>query len=241
MFAGIRPPLSGSSWCPDASSRSAPASQLKASMKKAAGLHHDHTGSAPARMAIGQPKELRAFRFLGHAASICRELCPLNPVDEAPVHRWSWKRRNSSSSNERRDESAGSETLFRWLRSGPSPMISPLRRSSPQRHQSVSRHFEFRGGLLRRGGSVRPLVLGVGKRGVNSLHRHCLPLAKSLLQVREPEASKTKRHAAGSRVVAALSRSSRARDHSFDYSAHQDSDQITELNGAPRYRYIEDD
>jgi hypothetical protein len=43
---------------------------LSPSMEKAAGLNHDHTGSACVRMAIGQSEELR--RFVGHAASIGR-------------------------------------------------------------------------------------------------------------------------------------------------------------------------
>ena len=52
---------------------------LEASMKKAAGLDDDHTGSATVRMAIGQPEERRRFRFLGHPRSIGRELCAINP------------------------------------------------------------------------------------------------------------------------------------------------------------------
>ena len=51
-------------------------------MEKAAGLDHDHAGSVAARMAVGQPEELRRFGLLGHARSIDRELHTFNPLRE---------------------------------------------------------------------------------------------------------------------------------------------------------------
>jgi hypothetical protein len=51
-------------------------------MEKAAGLDHDHTSSAGVRVTVGQPEELRRFGFLGHAASIGRELCGFNPAEK---------------------------------------------------------------------------------------------------------------------------------------------------------------
>jgi hypothetical protein len=56
-------------------------------MEKAVGLDHDHTASAAIRMAIGQPEEMRRFRFLGHAGSVGRELATFNSALSWPSGR----------------------------------------------------------------------------------------------------------------------------------------------------------
>jgi hypothetical protein len=95
------------------------------------------TGSQPASASVGHPRELWRFGLLGHAASIGRELCRLNPAERPAAAACPYRKPKTAVSGESVDNH------LRWVispgRRGGCPPRPPQIRTCPIRASGSSR------------------------------------------------------------------------------------------------------